>query len=122
MAGHETRDARIGPIILVAAGLAAAVAIVGLLVYGIFLYLGSHPAASARVNPMAAADSQIPPEPRIAEHPAIEIQQLRAQEEQTLSTYGWADKKAGKVRIPIDRAMELQLQRGFATRKETRKK
>ena len=30
-----------------------------------------------------------------------------------LSTYGWTDKKAGVVRIPIDRAMELQLERGL---------
>jgi len=39
-----------------------------------------------------------------------------------LSTYGWTDKNAGVVRIPIDRAMELQLERGFPTRKETPKR
>jgi hypothetical protein len=115
---HETRDARIAPIIWTGAGLAALVAIVGLVVYGIFRYLESHPATSARANPMAAEESQIPPAPRIEEHPAIEIQQLHAQENSILSTYGWMDKKAGVVRIPIDRAMELQLQRGFPTRKE----
>jgi hypothetical protein len=71
---------------------------------------------------MAVFDSQIPPEPRIEEHPAIEIQELHAQEDQTLSTYGWMDKNKGVVRIPIERAMELQLQRGFPTRKETLQK
>jgi len=116
-AGHEIRDAKIGPLILIAAGLAITVAIVGVFIYGIFQYLGAHPPASIQANPMAAG-AQIPPAPRIEEHPAIEIQQLHAQEEQTLSTYGWVDKKAGVVRIPIDRAMELQLQRGFPTRKE----
>jgi hypothetical protein len=30
--------------------------------------------------------------------------------------YGWVDKEGGVTRIPIDRAMELMLQRGFATR------
>jgi hypothetical protein len=56
------------------------------------------------------------------DHPAIEIQQLHAQENQALTTYGWVDQKSGVVRIPIDRAMELQLQRGFPTRKEGGKK
>jgi hypothetical protein len=115
--GHETRDARIAPIVLTGAGLALTVAIVGLVVYGIFRYLETHPATSAQANPMSAEESQIPPTPRIEEHPAIEIQQLHAQENNILSTYGWTDKKAGVVRIPIDRAMELQLERGFPARK-----
>ena len=120
-AGHEIRDAKIGPLILIAAGLAITVAIVGVFIYGVFQYLGAHPAASVQANPMSAGDAQIPPEPRIEEHPAIEIEQLHAQEEQTLSTYAWVDKKAGVVRIPIDRAMELQLERGFPTRKEPKR-
>lgn len=110
------------PILLTGVGLALTVAIVGLLVYGIFRYLETHPATSARENPMSAEESQIPPAPRIEEHPAIEIQQLHAQENSILSTYGWTDKKAGVVRIPIDRAMELQLERGFPTRKEAPKR
>jgi hypothetical protein len=121
-AGHETRDAGIVPILLTGAGLALTVAIVGLVVYGVFQYLETHPATSARANPMSAEESQIPPKPRIEEHPAIEIQQLHAQENSILSTYGWMDKKGGVVRIPIDRAMELQLERGFPTRKEAPKK
>jgi hypothetical protein len=121
-AGHETRDARIAPIVLTGVGLALTVAIVGFVVYGIFRYLETHPTTSARANPMSAEESQIPPTPRIEEHPAIEIQQLHAQENSILSTYGWTDKKAGVVRIPIDRAMELQLERGFPTRKEAPKR
>lgn len=121
-AGHETRDAPIKPIVLTGAGLAIVVAIVGMLAYGIYQYLGAHPGARFQANPMSSADSQIPPEPRIEEHPALGIQQLHSQEEHTLSTYGWIDKQKGVVRIPIDRAMELQLERGFPTRREPVKK
>ena len=120
-AAHETRDVARRPIILAGLGLALTVAVVGLIVYGMFRYLGTQPVRNIRVNPMAAEDSQIPPAPRIEEHPAIEIQLLHAQEEKILSTYGWMDKKAGVVRIPIARAMELQLERGFPTRKEAPK-
>jgi len=119
--GHESRDADIRPIVLAAIGLALTVVVVGLIVYGVFQYLAAHPATSVQSSPMTVLDSQIPPAPRIEEHPAIEIQQLHGQEEQTLSTYGWVDKKAGVVRIPIDRAMALQLERGLPTRKEPKK-
>lgn len=34
-----------------------------------------------------------------------------------LHSYGWVDQKAGVVRIPIDRAMTLLLQRGLPARK-----
>jgi hypothetical protein len=121
-AGHEETDARIGPIVLTGAGLALAVVIVGLIVFGIFQYLGTQPAARVHANPMFTPESQIPPEPRIEEHPAIGIQQLHRQEEGTLSTYGWVDRKTGAIRIPIDRAMQLELDRGFPIRKEPAKK
>jgi hypothetical protein len=122
LVGHEDRDADVRPIVLTGVGLALTVVLVGFVVYGILQYLASHPATSVQSNPMGVFDSQIPPQPRIEEHPAIEIQELHAQEDKTLSTYGWMDKNKGVVRIPIDRAMELQLQRGFPTRKETLQK
>ena len=36
-----------------------------------------------------------------------------------LHNYGWVDQKAGVVRIPIDRAMTLLLQKGLPARKAT---
>lgn len=123
--GHETRDARIPPIVATAAGLAVGAALVIFLVYGIFQYLAGHPVTTALPNPMATADQQFPPQPRIEEHPATEFQQLRQQEDSVLTTYGWADKKAGIVRIPVDRAIDLALERKFAlpkAKKEESKK
>lgn len=119
--GHETRDAEIRPIVYTGIGLALSALAVGIFVYGIFKYLGGHAIATIQVNPMSVEDQQIPPTPRLEEHPAIELQQLHAQEDQMLSTYGWVDKKTGVVHIPIDRAMDLMLQRGFPTRNEAKK-
>ncbi len=39
-----------------------------------------------------------------------DLKALRAQEEQILTSYGWVDKEAGIVRIPIDKAMDLALE------------
>ena len=33
-----------------------------------------------------------------------------------VNTYGWVDQQSGIVRIPIDRAMDMSLQRGFPAR------
>jgi hypothetical protein len=43
---------------------------------------------------------------------------IRLEEENTLYSYGWVDEKAGTVRIPIDRAMDLLVQRGLPVRAE----
>ena len=41
-----------------------------------------------------------------------DMARLRAQEEAVLSTYDWVDRGAGIVRIPIDQAMRLLVERG----------
>jgi hypothetical protein len=121
--GHEADAGDVRAIGLTGLALAVGIAIVFLLVYGIFRYLVHHPLVILPANPMAQTDQQqFPPQPRIEEHPAEELQQLHAHEDSILSTYGWTDKKAGIVRIPIDRAMELQLQRGFPVRREAAQK
>jgi hypothetical protein len=56
------------------------------------------------------------PQPRLETNERLEINAFRLQEEKTLNSYGWIDQKAGIVRIPIDRAMELLAQRGLPTR------
>ncbi len=55
------------------------------------------------------------PQPRLERNERLEINNFRLQEEQTLNSYGWVDQKAGVVRIPIDRAMQLIAQRGLPT-------
>jgi hypothetical protein len=53
------------------------------------------------------------PQPRLETNERVEIKDFRLKEEQTLNSYGWVDEKAGGVRIPIERAMQLLAQRGL---------
>jgi hypothetical protein len=55
------------------------------------------------------------PEPRLETNERVEIKDFRLKEEQTLNSYAWVDQKAGVVRIPIERAMQLLAQRGLPT-------
>lgn len=119
--GHEFSDVRIRPIVLLGGAVALITAIVFVFSIAVFRFFSAQPEAIPQ-NPMAGEAPQFPPAPRIEVAPAIEYQQLRAEEDRILSTYGWVDRKAGKTRIPIDRAIDLQLQRGFPVRKEAPKK
>ena len=44
------------------------------------------------------------------------LRRFRESENATLTTYGWIDQNNGVVRIPIDRAKVLLLERGLPTR------
>ena len=55
---------------------------------------------------------RIPPEPRLEPDPLALRRELRTQEDALLKSYGWVDRTAGSVHIPIDRAMEIVLERG----------
>lgn len=54
----------------------------------------------------------IPPAPRLQIHPVASWREFRNAEDARLSTYGWMDRSAGAVHVPVDRAMEIVLQRG----------
>jgi hypothetical protein len=44
------------------------------------------------------------------------LQQFTEAQNAKLNSYGWIDKSAGVIRIPIDRAMDLLAQRGLPAR------
>lgn len=54
--------------------------------------------------------------PALQTDPQEDRMALQAREENELNTYGWVDRGAGIVRIPIARAMALLLERGLPTR------
>jgi hypothetical protein len=62
--------------------------------------------------PLAMRDEPpVPPEPRLQRFPREDILHLRVHEDSMLQSYGWVDKGAGTVRIPIQDAMRLVLER-----------
>jgi hypothetical protein len=63
------------------------------------------------VEPEVPTPSMLSPAPRAPYHlevdPKNRLIALQKRAEQRLTTYGWVDRKAGIVHIPINRAMEL---------------
>jgi hypothetical protein len=118
--GHEESDANIAAIFGFAFGLFA----IGVAVlFAVWLLLVSFAAREARRAtrefPLAAEqESRVPPEPRLQTNPRQDLRDLRTAEDMMLTSYGWVDKNAGIVRIPIREAMKLAVQRGLPTREE----
>jgi len=56
------------------------------------------------------------PNPRLEEDERTQFNGIRTAEEKTLYSYGWVNEEQGVVRIPIERAMDLLVQRGLPVR------
>jgi hypothetical protein len=113
---HEESDVNITAIFGFGAGLAAVVLASAIVVWLLFRYFDKREAAATRAYPMAATEAQVPPEPRLQEHPRQDLRELRAGEDRLLQSYGWVDREAGVVRIPIGEAMRLTVERGLPAR------
>jgi hypothetical protein len=117
---HETSDVNFKAILTFGIGLTVAAALIHLLLWLLFMYFQNREAGTGvRLFPLAAEQqNRLPPEPRLQTNPRQELSELRAGEEAILNTYGWVDKTAGVVRLPIDEAMRLTIERGLPTRPE----
>jgi hypothetical protein len=119
---HEASDVDFFRILKFAAGLAALVVASYLVVFGVFEYLSASTdrASSERHYPLAAGqENRLPPEPRLQTNPRQDLRDLRTAEREQLTGYQWVDKNAGVVRIPIDEAMRLTIERGLPSREST---
>jgi hypothetical protein len=61
--------------------------------------------------PTKSATGTIPP---MSSTPVTDMEEMRTAQQQALESYGFVDRQKGVVRIPIEDAKKLALQRGFA--------
>src|SRR5690606_15466031 len=89
------------------------------IVYGTFwLFDGRRIAndAARQTFPLAVGQVKEAPGPNLQPQPFRDVYLLKQDADNRLGSYGWADETNGIVHIPIDRAMELMLQRGVPAR------
>lgn len=71
------------------------------------------PTTARQVPSVAGADRVLPPEPRLQALPPLDLEKYEADQHAATSTYGWVDKSAQRLHIPVDLAIELTVQRGL---------
>jgi hypothetical protein len=129
---YERRDIGVKGVLYFLAGLAIAVVLVYFIADGLYSYLDKRfEASQVPISPLvtnAPKDTRHTskdytenafPTPRLEEDERGQLNDIRLKEEQTLSSYDYIDQKAGTVRIPIERAMDLIVQRGLPVQGQT---
>jgi hypothetical protein len=120
--GHEVSEKRVRNVLLVGGG--AAVLLIGsLAVCAMTIHLLAQTRAMQSMAPLGMISA---PDLKPLEHfpkPNLQIDDdhgqmtaLYASQNAKLNCYGWVDRSAGIVRIPIDQAMDLIAQRGLPAR------
>jgi hypothetical protein len=113
--GHERNTVSVRGVIRFLVLLAVSLVVTAAVVWGLFRLLARDARSEDRPLSPAVASSlaRLPPQPRLEDRPLVLRTGLNAQEKARLSGYGWVDRNAGTVHIPIDRAMDLLVQRGI---------
>ena len=122
---YEREDLNTNGPIAFLGGLALLCIVTYLLLLGMFRLINRYDQqAQSPVNPMALnvpkdtrhvqpGEIAAFPEPRLEEDERGQLNHVRVAEEETLSSYGYVDEKAGVVRIPVERAMQLVVEHGL---------
>ncbi len=118
--GHETRDINIRGAALLTVGILLSIPLTLLVVDLLFGYFSAREARNqaAPMSLVPAEANRLPPEPRLQATPVIDLAKYRQEQETLVNGYGWVDRSAGTVRIPLARAMEMVLAQGVPTRPE----
>jgi hypothetical protein len=113
---HETKDLNVRGVVRFAAALLVIGALLHAGVAALFgVYKRSTERADRPAHPLARTPA-VPPSPRLEVAPRAALEALHREEETLLHSYGWVDRAQGRVRIPIERALELIEQRGLPVR------
>lgn len=117
-AHRETSDVQFGGVVGFAIVLVVTLIVIHAGIWFFYSYLRREAARPVQAEyPLAAtAMRRLPPEPRLQTDPRDDLASLRGREDRILTSYGWVDRNTGVVRIPIDQAMKLTVERGLPSR------
>jgi hypothetical protein len=111
-AGYELADARARPLVVTTVAIFIIIFLAFALMAGLLFIAGNAPAdRSNTLNPTEIA-VQLPPEPRLEQNPQNDSSRLFAETAEHLEQYGWVAQRDGIAHIPIERSMELLLEKG----------
>jgi hypothetical protein len=115
--GHEQRDASVGWIFGIVLFLLSSGVVIHLVLAALLARFKHSPTPldawlPLQHNPQPVASSF----PRLQVSPRLDLSAFKAREDEQLTNYGWINRSAGIVRVPIERAMELVLQKGLPVR------
>jgi hypothetical protein len=115
---HEKRDVNVWVITRFGIGLVLTTIASLFIVLAVFHYLqvGENALPPPQPTGVNVDARRLPPEPRLLTNEPENLQEVRTAEDQILNNFSWADEKHTVVKLPIDRAVDLLVQRGLPSR------
>ncbi len=107
---HEERD--VNALAVTSAGLAI-MGLVVVVVFAMWFVFNGLAKREAALSPPLVTVPKLPPEPRLQATPVLDYKAMRAAEDEIMNGYGWIDPDHGKVRIPVNRALDVLAQKGM---------
>jgi hypothetical protein len=113
---YEHTDASVGVIVKFLVWLAASAVVIHVGLGAMYALLIRRAAETAPPYSLALTqEGRLPPAPRLQQFPRSEMYRFRVKEQNLLDRYGWMNRDAGIVHIPIEEAMRLTVERGLLT-------
>lgn len=114
----QGREINYTGVTVVAGGIVVITVLAMLAMIGVFdFFTGREARRQPRATTLTPRPAvQLPPEPRLQADPVRDLAAFRADEEARMEAWGWADQSKGLARVPVDRAMELIVQKGLPAR------
>ncbi len=115
---YKDRDILLKPILIFLLGLTALTVVILFLLAGFFRFMDRE--ADRRDVPESplAAERVLPPEPRLEVEEKQALEEYMSDMREILDNYEFRDPDAGKVRIPVDQAIDILVDRGLPVRDE----
>ena len=113
-AGYERRDANLRGVLEFGFWLAMVLLITLVGIRWTYHYFARTQPVGPPASPFTNV-REIPPGPLLQAAPHADLQTY-CEAQQQVNTYGWVDQQQGVVRLPVDRAMDLLLERGLPVR------
>jgi hypothetical protein len=107
--GYEPTDIHVPWVLRFGAVLVTMMVLSGIGSWVIFrLLFAEAKRADPKLSPLAVIEHGEPPAPRLLRDEPTDLATVLGEERRDLESYGWVDRASGVVRIPIERAMELE--------------
>ncbi len=113
--GHESPEVDLPRTVLAASGIAAMIILSAIVSHWVFDAL-LHPIGERSATPLSGEGLVLPPSPQLegiemmSGSPSNDTQMAAAKR---LQSYGWIDRDKGVIRLPIERAMEIAIERDW---------
>jgi hypothetical protein len=131
--GHESSEQRLGPVVRFGIALTLLSLAAFASMYWMFFREVDESRSKDAPLPPLAEERMVPPDPRLQSMSGVPLvgetmqdglvpfssssfADFERKQNETLSSYGWVDRQAGIVHIPIDRAIELVLKKGLPSK------